>query len=401
MSNRRITRLIQSLRSSDPHQVVRALEALQTGGWLKNGSLVGADLRQAHLREANLRQADLRRADLRGADLRYAVLSKANLQACRLSYANCYRSDLRGANLEQATFYKTNLHACLLDKMQLMKARALWGATMPDGSLYDGRYRLPGDLDYARVRRIDVDDPVAMASFYKSAEKRLQLHDTAHARKLSDHSLVQLIRKLRHSNNLTVRSAIDELRIRGHLTDGSLQWVYLRFVNMSAAILRHADLRRTDLNMAQLQETDLRDANFEYARLNKANLRRAVMDRCNLKSASLTHANLHGASGLREDQLSQASRMRGAMMPDGTRYDGRFNLVGDLADARFLNFEPTDPASMANFYDIPTECYLQGQTRAQGSLQLALDANEVQHFVKAEYDLESLFSVYQMGLRKA
>ena len=37
---------------------------------------------------------------------------------------------------------------------------------MPDGSIYDGRYQLIHDIEWARISGYDVDDPNSMADFY-------------------------------------------------------------------------------------------------------------------------------------------------------------------------------------------------------------------------------------------
>jgi hypothetical protein len=42
----------------------------------------------------------------------------------------------------------------------------LFGAIMPDGGTYDGRYNLKGDLEFARWGQVDIDDPVEMAEFF-------------------------------------------------------------------------------------------------------------------------------------------------------------------------------------------------------------------------------------------
>ena len=45
-------------------------------------------------------------------------------------------------------------------------------------------------------------------------------------------------------------------------------------------------------------------------------------------------------------------------MPDGKTYDGRFNLPGDLARARWAKVNMDDPESMAEFYGVTLEAYL-------------------------------------------
>lgn len=158
--------LIKKLRSPDNKRVLEAVEELRVRGWLKDGSLKNVLLCHAHLEGADLLDASMRKVDLHQAHLQWADLSMADLSSVKLS-----RADLQGANfsqtvLDDADMYKANLRdARNLTDEQLSRARRLYGAIMPDGSLYDGRFNLAGDIDFARWGRVDVDDPEAMASF--------------------------------------------------------------------------------------------------------------------------------------------------------------------------------------------------------------------------------------------
>ena len=44
--------------------------------------------------------------------------------------------------------------------------RGLCGATMHNGSRYDGRFNLKKDINQAKVENVNTDDPKAMANFY-------------------------------------------------------------------------------------------------------------------------------------------------------------------------------------------------------------------------------------------
>jgi hypothetical protein len=76
----------------------------------------------------SLRGADLNGADLSGANLSGANLSGANLRETYLVETNLSDTDLSGANLRDARG--------VTDK-QLLQAKTLEGATMPDGSIHD------------------------------------------------------------------------------------------------------------------------------------------------------------------------------------------------------------------------------------------------------------------------
>jgi uncharacterized protein YjbI with pentapeptide repeats len=105
---------------------------------LSHASLDDADLRDADLRVTDLYKADLRHADLPcafliGADLRHADLRDADLYYANLSGARLYKADLEGASLVNA-----NLRAAVgWTDDQLLKAKSLQGATMPNGQKYE------------------------------------------------------------------------------------------------------------------------------------------------------------------------------------------------------------------------------------------------------------------------
>ncbi|HEY44293.1 MAG TPA: pentapeptide repeat-containing protein [Anaerolineae bacterium] len=395
VNTNRVTKLSKNLRSPNHKIVIQAIKDLRSYGWLEDGTLEGINLRHAHLQGTDLFRANFQKADLRMAHLQLTNLTKANLEGALLSSADLYGADLNHANLKNTSLFKANLLAARnLKTEQLAQVRNLWGAIMPDGSLYDGRFNLPADLAFARGAHIDIDDPRAMAEFYRSSEEITFTQYKSSENNFTGHSTMQLIRKLRHSDNVIVNQAIDELRARGHLTDGSLRWMYLRYVNFQGVDLSGADLNKTDLNMAKLQRADLRGANLEDARLRKANMRGALFAHTTIKGASLAMANLHGISELTEQQLAQARRLRGATMPDGSRYNGRFNLAGDLADARFLHINIDDAQAMANFYGISIAEYQTGQIWMKEHMpfiwaEVFTDENRLE-FV---YDLENLIGL--------
>ena len=137
---------------------------------MERAILVNADLHQSKiwgvLSDANLMGANLQEAFLNGADLRNASLEGACLQR-----ADLHRSDLQGARtraakLDEAHLYKANLKDSSFTSAQLASANNLLAATMPDGSTYDGRYCLVGDLEMAGIKGIDTNDSTSMASFY-------------------------------------------------------------------------------------------------------------------------------------------------------------------------------------------------------------------------------------------
>jgi hypothetical protein len=141
----------------------------------------------------------------------------------------------------------------------------------------------------------------------------------------------QLIRRMHSRYNHTALAAIEELRVLGKLSDGTLQGRELRGSNWRDANLYQADLRHCDLRNAEFLHADLVEANLEHANVTEA-------------------------------QLASTDIMCGAIMPDGSRYDGRYNLEGDFAYARRKNVDLSSPEQMAAFYGVSVGEYMAGQT---------------------------------------
>lgn len=121
----------------------------------------------------------------------------------------------------------------------------------------------------------------------------------------------RLIREMNNKDSGIVMRAVDELRANGWLEDGSLS------------------------------NARMGDANF--------------------RGVNLKRANLSGVRFLSDKQLAQAQRLWKAIMPDGRRYNGRFNLPADIARAREQGINPDDPHQMAKDYQVSVDDYLEGQ----------------------------------------
>lgn len=88
--------------------------------------------------EADLSGADLREIDLSDTDLHKANLRKANLTEVNLNWTDLSGADLREATLRGAFLEAANLEKAKFDSpQQLLQAKSLEFATMPDGSAYE------------------------------------------------------------------------------------------------------------------------------------------------------------------------------------------------------------------------------------------------------------------------
>jgi hypothetical protein len=96
----------------------------------------------------------------------------------------------------------------------------------------------------------------------------------------------------------------------------------LRSADLSEAALIAGNLSHTDLRGANLKGAHLEHANLIEANLREAHLDEAVLDGAYLNEANLSDTNLRGAKGWTEEQLSEASTLGGATMPDGQILQG-------------------------------------------------------------------------------
>jgi uncharacterized protein YjbI with pentapeptide repeats len=178
-------------------------------------------------------------------------------------------------------------------------------------------------------------------------------------------SKIELINRLQGLENKNVLQAVEELRACGMLGDGSLRGIALCQAVLQNAKLNNADLCYTDFHQAILDDADLSSAKLQAAKLNRASLRSVNLEGTDLTNADMYKVNLRGALNLTEEQLSKLNELFGSIMPDGSVYNGRFNLFGDLERARWAKVKIDDPKSMAEFYGVTLNEYLDGQKRAE------------------------------------
>jgi uncharacterized protein YjbI with pentapeptide repeats len=217
-----------------------------------------------------------------------------------------------------------------------------------------------------------------------------------------------LLTRLFDSNEAAVRSVLTEMREHGWIEDGSFTEVSLMNINLSACDLykfngRCADmelarLADADMYLANLEEANLKEAMMEHCRLQRANLTGASLWAANLQSANLCRASLHeadlrfaklnsadleqtaliganmqwatltDAQHLTDAQLASVWALQGATMSSGYRYNGCYNLRGDMLEAAQCGV-PNDPELMADFYGVSVEEYRRGQEWARQNLR--------------------------------
>ncbi len=191
-----------------------------------------------------------------------------------------------------------------------------------------------------------------------------------------------LLLRMGSHNNETAKEAINELRLNGWLKDGSLNGVQLTNANLSDANLDNAVMIGSVLSFAV----------FERAHLYNATLTNAITYFTSFRNAELRGANLTGMKDLFVSNypgipivdhrvFANVFSLRKAIMPDGTIYDGRYRLKGDIdtfhgilsSPSNSLEFDTGQPMddsdeSWATFYGVTFDEYRQGQLWAETHL---------------------------------
>lgn len=100
-------------------------------------------------------------------------LQDGSLKARYFNGANLKNADLRKANLSNVGFYRCNLENSQIDETQLANLSDLRFTIMQDGKRYNGRFRLKGDLEWAKTKyNIDYINASieTMAKFYNVSQ---------------------------------------------------------------------------------------------------------------------------------------------------------------------------------------------------------------------------------------
>jgi hypothetical protein len=144
----------------------------------------------------------------------------------------------------------------------------------------------------------------------------------------------QLIRAMGSNNGAMSLRAVEELRSREWLYDGSLVGANFTNANLSGADLFMANLCHTKLQMAILESANLFMVNLEEANLRRANLRGSSLVQTNLQKAMMQEADLGGAD-LTMSNLQRAN-LRMANLQGANLYGANLwgvNLHGATLDS--------------------------------------------------------------------
>ena len=158
--------------------------------------------------------------------------------------------------------------------------------------------------------------------------------------------ITSLYRKSYSQENLVALSNLEEIKVSEFAAEGE-------------SVLENRDLKGADWTNADLKKFSLRNSDLRQTRL---------------VDADLSFANLEGVL-VASEQLAVCKSLRGARMPDGSRYDGRFRLAGDLHVFNAYGFDQLDPAKLspetaAKILGVDLAVYTKGQQWAEDNLPI-------------------------------
>lgn len=154
-----------------------------------------------------------------------------------------------------------------------------------------------------------------------------------------------ILLRLREGVNEDVSEALERLRSKGWLEDGTLAGSYLRRIHFQNADLRKANLESANLRRVKLQEAILWESNLANADLSNADLRSAQISEyeqvSNLSGANLREANLQGAK-LEEAYLQNANLEKANLSHAHLQYADMSYTNLQKADLRGSNLSETN-----------------------------------------------------------
>lgn len=185
--------------------------------------------------------------------------------------------------------------------------------------------------------------------------------DRVYERRGIEQEKERLVLQMGSPNNAFTLEAVRSLRNRNWLSDGTLSNARLRGANLSNADLSDANLSGADLTKAVLRGAMCHRVNFSGAIAHDTDFGLANFSQAILQGIQLSNSDLKVKPlNLSSEQLASAHSLCRAKMISGKPYNGRFNLEGDLLNAKFMKAGSSE-AAMAAFYDIPIANFKWGQ----------------------------------------
>jgi uncharacterized protein YjbI with pentapeptide repeats len=147
------------------------------------------------------------------------------------------------------------------------------------------------------------------------------------------------------------------VNFRGAHLGANFQRANLKKSDFSECFLEEVNFNSATIWNANFTSANIRNGKFENASLWQSNLENSYLQNCSFRNADLKSVNFNKVNKLTVEQFIDMNELRGAIMPDGSLYDGRYELKGDLIKAQERNIDIRDDARMAEFYGVSLETY--------------------------------------------
>jgi uncharacterized protein YjbI with pentapeptide repeats len=306
---------------------------------LRNSLWRNCDLQQAVLSGCNLQGAVLANVNMRGADLR-----GSNLRGARLMNVDLRNANLSGVDFRGAYFYQTTITDAEIDGARwegIAGAPIVTETTLRDIQLLAGS---PGTAPNFVWADNEADSISIFSASITAADLRLI---RARAIDVFSTSMPQAVLA---GANIADFEMVNATAPALNATAATLHkcWIEranLEGSNFSAAVLPQAtwiaiDAKQLNLSAANLSAAMFLHCDFTNTRWNGAYL----------VDVNFCHCVLVGGVPPLTSTTDQPARLHGSRMPDGQRYDGTFQLVGDWTDAQILGWDLALPERSGQFY---------------------------------------------------
>jgi uncharacterized protein YjbI with pentapeptide repeats len=288
-------------------------------------------------------------------------------------------ADLTNADLRQAVCDGADFTGATLADETLARAVSWRGATLPDGSgvlvinddnkaehIPDEHKRLclayltgtfaDLNLDKYNVLGSWLTGKFAHCSFVEALFDYARLSGSFSAMDWTKASLTGASLSGHFADTLFNKAQLTDAALTGDFTIATFIASMLDNTLLSGAF-SVVDFTETSLVQAHLSGV-FTASQFDRANLTDATLS-GIFANCSFKGADTQEMTIDDASlvgcdftdaHLEETMLQRAQRLRGCTLPDGTPYDGRYNLPGDRHDAANYRYNLDDPDQRAEFY---------------------------------------------------
>lgn len=197
--------------------------------------------------------------------------------------------------------------------------------------------------------------------------------DTLYQKRSDDETKKILVGKMGSNKNDVATEAWMEIKARGWGFDGTLEGKFLLSANLDGNSFTGAAMRKIVLSFSSLRDTSWIETDLEGASLDHTDLSGATLSsypdgrfipEANLTDVSFFNSDLTGAR-VRPEQLVKARSLSHAIMPDGSKYDGRYRSPEDVERIekviRNLGGDVQSPVEIAQLYGVPVKVYVAGQ----------------------------------------